>query len=288
MVHLNRVSQMREASRAARGRGERIGLVPTMGYLHEGHMTLVRRAREVSDWVVVSIFVNPTQFGPREDLSRYPRDLERDSALCRAEGVGALFVPAAEEIYPPGFQTYVTVEELSKPLCGGSRPGHFRGVATVVAKLFHIVGPDLAVFGEKDYQQLQVIRRMVRDLDMNVDVVGVPTVREADGLAMSSRNTYLSPEERRRALCLPNALAQAQALISAGETRAERVIARARGILEEAGAEVDYVEIRDPETLETVDTIHAAAVLALAARVGTTRLIDNRILAGATREAERR
>lgn len=278
MITLHTVREMKAASRGAKAAGKRIGFVPTMGFLHEGHAALIRRARELSDCVVVSVFVNPTQFGPQEDLSRYPRALERDSGLCRDLAVEALFVPAPEEIYPPGFQTYVSVEEVSKPLCGTSRPGHFRGVATVVAKLFHIVSPDVAVFGEKDFQQLQVIRRMVRDLDMDVQIIGFPTVREPDGLAMSSRNTYLSPEERQRALCLSRALSKAQALVSEGTTDAGTLLAEVTATLGGAGAQIDYAELRDPETLEPTETVEPTALLALAARIGATRLIDNRVL----------
>lgn len=255
-----------------------MGLVPTMGYLHRGHLELIRQARERAQWVAVSLFVNPTQFGPTEDLERYPRAFERDVALCEGEGVDVLFAPSPAEMYTPGAQTFVTVEELSKPLCGAARPGHFRGVATVVAKLFHIVEPDVAVFGEKDYQQLQVIRRMVRDLDMPVEVVGVPTVRDADGLALSSRNQYLSREERDRALCLSRALASARDLVAAGETDAERVLERVAVILSEGTAELDYAEIRDAETLAAVQRIERPVVLALAARIGATRLIDNTML----------
>lgn len=278
MVILERVVDMRAASRAARGQGRRIGFVPTMGYLHDGHLALVRRARELADFVSVSIFVNPTQFGPSEDLHRYPRDLHRDARLCRGEGVDVIFAPSCEEMYPSGYQTYVTVEKVSEPLCGASRPGHFRGVATVVCKLFHIVEPDVAVFGEKDYQQLQVIRRMVRDLNMAVDVEGVPTVREADGLAMSSRNAYLSREDRDRALTLSRALDRAAQLVASGEERSEIVLAAVCRSLHQAGVEIDYAEVRHPESLEPVLQIRTRAVLALAARVGDTRLIDNRVL----------
>lgn len=278
MVIFESIAAARAASRAARGRGERVGLVPTMGYLHRGHLELVRQARERAGWVVVSIFVNPTQFGPTEDLDRYPKDFERDRSLCAQAGVDALFAPSAAEMYPVGFQSYVTVEELSRPLCGASRPGHFRGVATVVAKLFHIVEPDLAVFGEKDYQQLQVIRQMTRDLDLAVEIAGVPTVREPDGLALSSRNKYLTAPERERALCLSRALAEAQALVEAGEAGTGRVLERVGAILAEGRAEVDYAELRDAETLQPVDRICGRVVLALAARIGATRLIDNRVL----------
>jgi pantoate--beta-alanine ligase len=278
MKVFEKIAEMKAASREARGRLLRVGFVPTMGYLHEGHLALVRRARELSDWIAVSIFVNPAQFGPSEDLASYPRDLARDTELCREAGVDALFVPSAEEIYPPGFQTYVTVEELSRPLCGGSRPGHFRGVATVVAKLFHIVAPAVAVFGEKDYQQLQVIRRLARDLAMDVEVVGLPTVRERDGLALSSRNAYLSAEERRRAVSLSQALSLAQELVSSGERSAAAILARVRALLEGAEGRIDYAELRDPETLELVPEVRTSALLALAVGIGRTRLIDNRVL----------
>ncbi len=269
---------MRARSRDARSKGLRVGFVPTMGYLHEGHLALIRRARELSDFVVVSIFVNPIQFGPSEDFDRYPRDPDRDRALCEAEGVHAVFSPPASALYPPGFQTYVSVEHLSRPLCGASRPGHFRGVATVVAKLFHIVEPDVAVFGEKDYQQLQVIRRMVRDLDMAVRIEGVPTVREPDGLALSSRNAYLDSHERGRALALWRGIQLARELVGRGETRTATILRAVRGVLEEAGLRIDYVELRHPETLEPVDAVAPRAVLALAAFVGKTRLIDNCVL----------
>ena len=278
MDWIESATAMRSRSREARGQGLRVGFVPTMGYLHEGHLSLIRRARELSDFVVISIFVNPTQFGPNEDLDRYPRDMERDRRLCRAEGVDAVFVPSVEELYPEGFQTFVTVEEISRPLCGASRPGHFRGVATVVLKLFHIVEPDVAVFGQKDYQQLQVIRRMVRDLDLPVEIEGFPTVREPDGLAMSSRNAYLSAAERERALTIWRSIRRAEDLVAEGEVRSASLAGEVRRLLEEAGLRIDYVEIRHPETLEPVERIEPEAVLAIAAFVGNTRLIDNRVL----------
>lgn len=278
MNTVDTVRAVRGASRAAKGEGRRVALVPTMGCLHEGHLVLVRRARELADFVVVSIFVNPTQFGPGEDFDRYPRALERDRELLRAEGVEVIFAPPPGEMYPAGFQTFVTVERLSEPLCGARRPGHFRGVATVVAKLFCAVEPDVAVFGEKDYQQFQVIRRMVSDLDLPVAVEGVPTVREPDGLAMSSRNAYLSAEERRSALGLSRALARAQELVDAGEERPSALEAAARAVLEGAGLQIDYAEVRHPETLEPMESAAPRALLALAAFAGTTRLIDNRVL----------
>jgi pantoate--beta-alanine ligase len=272
------VARMKEVAKEARASGRRLGFVPTMGYLHEGHRALIRAARERADWVAVSIFVNPTQFGPAEDLSRYPRDFPRDTELCRSAEVDALFAPSAAEMYPTGFQTCVDVEELSKPLCGAVRPGHFRGVATVVAKLFHVVGPDVAVFGEKDYQQLQVIRRLVRDLSMDVEIVSVPTVREADGLALSSRNAYLSQEERARALSLSRALGRAEELVRAGEREAGAILLEVSEILRAARGEVEYAELRHPESLAPVQELTEPAVLALAVRIGRTRLIDNRIL----------
>lgn len=278
METLESVRAVRAASRAAKAGGRRVALVPTMGCLHEGHLVLVRRARELADVTVVSIFVNPTQFGPGEDFERYPRALERDRELLRAEGVDVLFAPTADEVYPPGFQTFVGVERLAEPLCGARRPGHFRGVATVVAKLFCAVEPDVAVFGEKDYQQLQVIRRMAADLDLPVAVEGVPTVREADGLAMSSRNAYLSAQERRSALGLFRALALAQELVAAGEERPGVLEAAARAVLEEGGLRIDYAQVRHPETLEPMERAAPRALLALAAFAGTTRLIDNSVL----------
>jgi len=278
MEFLERVVAVRRASRAAKAAGQEVALVPTMGYLHRGHLDLVRRARELAGYCVVSIFVNPTQFGPAEDLEKYPRDLARDAELCRGAGVDAVFAPAVDEMYPEGFQTHVTVDEVSQPLCGARRPGHFRGVATVVAKLFGAVEPDVAVFGEKDYQQLQVIRRMVRDLNMAVRIEGVPTVREPDGLALSSRNVYLKGDERERALALSRALQRAQDMVSAGETRPEPVLAEVGELLREADARVDYAELRDPTTLAPVVQIAPRALLALAAFVGNTRLIDNRVL----------
>ncbi len=270
---------MKARAEELRARGKRIGFVPTMGYFHEGHLALMRKARELSDVVVVSIFVNPIQFGPQEDLARYPRDLERDRRLAQAQGVDILFVPSAEEMYPPGFQTYVEVTELSRPLCGARRPGHFRGVCTVVLKLFHIVKPHLAVFGEKDYQQLKVIQRMVRDLNLDVEIVPHPTVREPDGLAMSSRNVYLRPEEREAALSLYRALELARRRVAEGirETRILRTEIE-EFIRSHPHTRIDYVEFRDPETLEEMDRIDRATLLALAVFVGKARLIDNTIL----------
>lgn len=250
-----------------------------MGYLHEGHMSLVHRARSENHAVVASIFVNPTQFGPREDLSTYPRDPESDSAKCREAGVDALFMPEVEDIYPPDFQTYVDVEKVSAPLCGASRPGHFRGVATVVLKLFNIVAPTAAYFGAKDYQQLQVIKTMSKDLNLDVEVVACPTVREPDGLAMSSRNAYLTPHQRRQAVCLYQALQEAQGLFNKGETSAERYIeVMSARIRKEPDAAVDYISLTDPDRLQELQVVNGPVLAALAVRVGKTRLIDNMVL----------
>ncbi|RJR40201.1 MAG: pantoate--beta-alanine ligase [Deltaproteobacteria bacterium] len=279
MEIISDVAQMRRMARAWRGQGKRIALVPTMGYFHDGHLSLMRYGREAADKLVVSLFVNPAQFGPNEDLARYPRDLERDAGMAREVGVDVLFTPPAEAMYPPGYQTYVSVEELSRPLCGASRPGHFKGVATVVLKLLNQVQPDTAIFGEKDYQQLQVIRRLAADLDVPVEIVGRPIVREADGLAMSSRNTYLSPEERASALCLFRAIRAARELVLSGARSRESVLEAVRGIITATPhTDIDYISLVHPDTLREVDTIDPEARLALAVRVGKTRLIDNTLL----------
>lgn len=261
-----------------RGEGKKVGFVPTMGFLHAGHVSLIEAARRECDAVVVSIFVNPIQFGPKEDFAKYPRDMARDKALCEEAGADIIFAPEAHSMYPAGFQTVVSVGTLAEPLCGAARPGHFIGVATVVAKLFNVVLPDRAYFGEKDFQQLQVIRRMATDLNMAVEVVGMPIVREPDGLAMSSRNVYLSPEERQRALCLSRSLDSARAMYGEGERSASAILEKVNAVLAEAGVTAEYAEIRDAATLENVTEIKAPAVLALAARVGATRLIDNTVL----------
>ena len=262
--------------------GKRIGLVPTMGALHEGHLSLIRGARVQSDVVAVSLFVNPLQFGPNEDLARYPRTFERDRQLLEAENVDLLFVPAHEDMYPAGASTYVTVEGLSEKLCGRSRPGHFRGVTTVVAKLFHIVEPDLAFFGQKDAAQVAIIRRMVRDLNFPVRIVVCPIVREKDGLALSSRNTYLNPEQRKQALVLYRSLTRVQTLADTGERRASKLVEAGRQVIaEEPSARLDYFEIVNPDTLDPVEDISHGALVAAAAHVGTTRLIDNIVLHGA-------
>ncbi len=276
---LNAILDMKAAIRGERSAGRKIGFVPTMGGLHEGHLSLVRSSRAAADVTVVSIFVNPTQFGPGEDLDRYPRDLPRDADRLRAEGVDYLFCPEAGEMYPPGFRTSVEVGELQDRLCGRTRPGHFRGVATVVLKLFHIVQPDIAFFGRKDAQQAILLRRMARDLDLDVRLDVRPTVREPDGLAMSSRNSYLSVDERRAALVLSRSLNEARAVIQAGERRPEAVRARMKALIEtEPLARVDYAEIVDPETLGPADQVTEGTLVALAVFVGRTRLIDNIII----------
>ncbi len=259
--------------------GRRIAVVPTMGALHEGHLSLLRAARSRADIVILTIFVNPTQFGPNEDLAKYPRDEAGDLEKARACGIDLAFCPEASAMYPAGAQTFIEVRELQKPLCGASRPGHFAGVATIVTKLFHITRPHLAVFGEKDYQQLAIIRRMVRDLDFGIEIVGVPIMREADGLAMSSRNAYLSPEQRVAALALSKGLAAAEAAFEAGERNAEALLAAARAPLAaEPLARIDYLELRDADELTPIATVSGRAVMAVAAFVGATRLIDNRVL----------
>jgi pantoate--beta-alanine ligase len=273
------IFEARTACRDARGRGKRLGLVPTMGALHEGHLSLVRAARAQCDVVAVSIFVNPTQFGPTEDLTKYPRQFERDCELLEKEDVEILFAPPIEEIYPDGEVTWVTVEGLSEKLDGRSRPGHFRGVTTVVAKLFHIIEPDAAFFGQKDAAQLTVIRRMVRDLNFPVAIVACSIVREPDGLAMSSRNAYLRREERGRALVLQRSLQRVSQEFQSGERMAARLISAAKEIFaREAQVVLDYFEIVDPDTLEPVERISQTTVVAVAAYVGSTRLIDNLLL----------
>lgn len=279
MQTVNRLADLRQAVDSLRARGE-VALVPTMGALHEGHLTLVREARKHAPNVVVSIFVNPTQFGPNEDLAAYPRQLAEDTRLLEAEGVDLLWAPPAEEVYPKGFATTVSVAGLSEGLCGASRPGHFDGVATVVAKLFNQVRPDLALFGEKDWQQLAVIRRMARDLDLTQPfaerILGVPTVREADGLAMSSRNRYLSPEDRARAAALPRLMRETIGRIESGGDVADALAALKRGLVTGGFASVDYAELADAQSLEPLTALGGSpARLFVAARIGATRLIDN-------------
>jgi pantoate--beta-alanine ligase len=276
MITVRAVADMKRLARAWRADKKRIGFVPTMGYLHEGHLSLVRESKKRTDVTVVSIFVNPTQFGPNEDFKKYPRDLAQDSAYLEGGGVDALFFPGTAEIYPPGYRTYVEVEGLGDRLCGKSRPGHFRGVATVVLKLFDIVGPDQAFFGAKDAQQVLIIKRMAGDLDLDVEVVTCPLVREPDGLALSSRNAYLGPAERKAALVLSASLRWAEKAVGAGERDPARLVAGIRSILEaEPLARVDYVEAVDPETLEPVAELRGGVLVALAVFIGPTRLIDN-------------
>ena len=270
------VHQMKRYSAQARAQNKRIAFVPTMGFLHEGHLSLMREGKKRGDILIVSIFVNPTQFGPSEDFERYPRNFAGDSRMAERVGVDVLFAPEAEEMYPPSHQSFIRVTEVTRGLCGKSRPTHFQGVATVVAMLFHIVMPHIAIFGEKDFQQLVTIQQMVRDLHMDVEVVGMPIIREVDGLAMSSRNTYLSPDERKAALSLPRSLERAREWISKGELRAGLLIEKAREVLQsEPLVRVDYLEICDARTLEPVDQIDRNVVIAVAAYLGKVRLIDN-------------
>jgi pantoate--beta-alanine ligase len=273
------IAEMWALCRSAKSGGNRLGLVPTMGALHEGHLSLIRAARAKTDVIAASIFVNPTQFGPTEDFSRYPRALEKDCAILEREGVEFVFAPAVEEMYPPGAVTWVTVEGLSDRLCGKSRHGHFRGVTTVVAKLFHIVEPDAAFFGQKDAAQHAIIRKMVRDLDMPVAIEVCPIVREADGLALSSRNVYLNAEQRKSALVLYRSLRRAQELFRTGERNSAKLIAAARQeFASESNVRLDYFEIVNPDSLEPVLNTSSPRLAAVAAYVGKTRLIDNVVL----------
>lgn len=273
------ITEMQALSRSLKREGKTIAFVPTMGFLHAGHASLLTEGRRRGDILVLSIFVNPIQFGRNEDLDRYPRDLERDRRIARECGVDMIFMPTAAEMYPTGFQTSVSVADLSLPLCGESRPGHFDGVATVVSKLFNIVMPDLALFGRKDFQQLAIIRRMAADLSMPVEIKGMPIIREADGLAMSSRNAYLSPTERRSALSLSGAIGLVRSRYAAGErsVNALRNAALAR-INQEPSAQIEYVDFRNSATLEPVTVADDTTLMALAVRIGTTRLIDNTVL----------
>lgn len=296
MRRIGSIHEMRELSRTRRTKGARLGLVPTMGALHEGHLSLVRAAKAKTDVVAVSIFVNPTQFGPTEDFTRYPRDLEKDCGLLEREGVDVVFAPSAQEMYPEksallptsgrsaapsssDATTWVTVEGLSERLCGKSRPGHFRGVATVVAKLFNIVEPDVAFFGQKDAAQVAVIKRMVRDLNMPVEIEVCPIVRESDGLALSSRNAYLTPDERKMALVLNASLQRAQKVFDDGERDAAKITHEAKkAFVWQPAVKLDYLEMVDPQTLEPITNINKRTLVAVAAFVGNTRLIDNILL----------
>jgi pantoate--beta-alanine ligase len=287
---IEQVNAMQAWSREVRGRdGLKVALVPTMGALHEGHLSLIALARRHADRVVASVFVNPVQFDRADDFARYPRDLEKDGALLAGAGADVLFAPGVNEIYPPGSQTFVTVEQLAQPLCGAHRPGHFRGVATVVLKLLMAVQPDVAVFGEKDFQQLALIRRMVQDLYLDVDIMGAAILREADGLAMSSRNRHLDAAERVAARCLAVSLDAAEASLVAGERDAQALLRVAdAAIAAEPRARVDYVSLVDPDTLQPVTTVDERALLALAVWIGSTRLIDNRVLVVPAIKSERR
>ena len=276
MLELTAIPDLKSWRRAQRTAGRRVGFVPTMGYLHEGHLALVDEAKRRADVVIVSIFVNPLQFGPAEDLARYPRDLPRDRELAATRGVDVIFVPTVAAMYPPGSEVRVSPGPIAERWEGAARPGHFTGVLTVVAKLFHLVEPDLACFGQKDVQQLTLIRRMVQDLDWPVEILAVPTVREADGLALSSRNAYLGEEDRRRAVVLSRALQAAHRAWRSGETSARRLEARmGEELRTEPAVAVEYISIADPDALAPVDTVDDRTIVSLAARVGATRLIDN-------------
>jgi pantoate--beta-alanine ligase len=283
MKTVRTIAELRELLVPERRAGRRIGLVPTMGYFHDGHLSLMRRARDEADIVVVSLFVNPAQFAPGEDFQAYPRDEERDERLAGAEGVDVLFAPPVEEVYPDGFDTTVMIGRITETLEGDEAqrgPEHFHGVATVVTKLFNMVGPDVAYFGQKDAQQALVIRKLVRDLDMPVQIEVCPTIRDPDGLALSSRNAYLSPEERERALALSRALRAAEETVAQGTREADAVVAAARAELDRAGIAPDYLQLRSATDLSPVERVNGSALLAVAARVGRARLIDNAILGG--------
>lgn len=279
MKTIKELNEMQVRAEEFRQAGKKIALVPTMGALHEGHLSLMDYGREKADIVVVSIFVNPIQFGPKEDFEKYPRNLEGDSRMTEKRGVDIIFSPEAGSFYSQSFQTYVTVDQVTQNLCGASRPGHFRGVTTVVCKLFHIVKPHLAIFGQKDFQQVCAIQQMVEDLNMDVEVVGRPTVREADGLAMSSRNVYLSPEERFSARSLSRALNEAQTLFKMGERKTDVILNQVLSLINQhPNIRIDYAKICHPKTLEDILVIEGRGVLALAVWCGTTRLIDNCVL----------
>jgi pantoate--beta-alanine ligase len=281
MLILTSAAEVSAVSKEAHRAGKCVGFIPTMGALHEGHLSLVRTACGQSDVVIASVFVNPTQFGPKEDFSKYPRNVEQDSAMLAAEKTDYLFLPTVEEMYPPGATTWVTVQGLSDKLDGRSRPGHFNGVTTVVANLFNIVQPDLAFFGQKDAAQVAVVKKMVRDLNFDVHIVVCPIIREADGLAMSSRNAYLNPEQRKQALVLYRSLMRMQMLVDRGETKSEALLAAGKQVIaEEPLIRLDYLEIVNPETLDQTDEIGPSALIAVAAYAGSTRLIDNIVVHG--------
>jgi len=279
MNTIQSVSDMQQWACATREAEKKIAFVPTMGFFHEGHVALMREGKRRGDYLVVSIFVNPTQFGVGEDYEDYPRDLEGDAEKVSSAGGDIIFAPSVKEMYPSGYQTFVAVEKVTQNLCGASRPTHFQGVTTVVAKLFNIVKPHVAIFGEKDYQQLVTIRQMTRDLNFDIEIIGMPTIREEDGLAMSSRNKYLSSEERKQALCLVSALNQVEKLFQGGEKNSKKLIARAAEIIRvQPAAAIDYVKACHPETIEDLEWIDDRALMALAVKIGKTRLIDNRVL----------
>jgi pantoate--beta-alanine ligase len=275
------IQEIQQTVLGLKRQGKRIAFVPTMGFLHQGHASLLREGRTRGDVLVLSIFVNPTQFGLNEDLASYPRNLEGDCALAESCGVDFVFAPTVSGMYPPGFQTTVALGPLTKPLCGASRPGHFNGVAVVVTKLFSIVQPDCALFGNKDFQQLAIIRQMTVDLNLPVEIIGMPIVREPDGLAMSSRNSYLTVEQRKQALCLSKAILKVRELFKNGESSVDRLLGEAHMIITAApGASIDYLELRNSVTLEPAETAAGDTLFALAVKIGSTRLIDNTVLGG--------
>ncbi len=279
MKIIKRVGQMQKLAQQVRTKGLKIGLVPTMGFLHEGHLSLIRLARKEADFVVVSIFVNPTQFAPGEDYETYPRDLQRDCRLAEQAGGDVVFAPSPEEMYPDGYRTFVEVEGITRKLCGASRPTHFRGVTTVVTKLFCIVGPHIAVFGQKDAQQAIVIKRLVKDLNFDIRIIVAPTIREPDGLAMSSRNLYLSEKEREDATVLYRALQMAKSMVEAGERSSSSIIATMEKMIsEKPTAEIDYIAVVDTQQLEPLEKLSGEVLIALAVRFGQARLIDNIML----------
>lgn len=276
---IRNIGQMRQFSENIRTQGKRIAFVPTMGFLHEGHLSLIDYGRKNAHVLIISVFVNPTQFGEGEDLQQYPRDLGRDCKLARKAGVDVVFVPEVSEMYPKDFQTYVTVESLSQLLCGAFRPGYFRGVTTVVAKLFNIIKPHIAIFGKKDFQQWVIIRKMVEDLKFDIEVIGLPTVREHDGLAMSSRNSYLTKKERTSALSLYQSLNMAETMVASGEKDASQIVCKIKDfILSKPYTKIEYVKICSPDTLKDIETLEDKALLAMAVKVGRARLVDNALL----------
>ncbi|SEA15884.1 pantothenate synthetase [Desulfuromusa kysingii] len=276
---INTIDELDKRVVAAQEAGQKIAYVPTMGFLHQGHLSLLKEGRKRGDLLILSIFVNPTQFGEGEDFEDYPRDLQQDSAVAQAAGVDIIFAPTAKEMYPAGYATYVNVEGITETLCGASRPGHFQGVCTVVSKFFNLVQPQVAIFGNKDFQQLTVIKRMVKDLHIPVEIVGVPIFREEDGLAMSSRNLYLQPQQRKQALVLSRSLAQAQELVAQGETDSAVIIAQLKAEIErQPDARIDYIKVCHQLTLKDQEIVDADSVLFLAVYIGTTRLIDNAYL----------